>query len=198
MYETKDLPSIFEIDLVTVTMSPYDQHVQRRLSSMQNQFNDLQAYQHMLEVEDVLLYEVYASQRPEAVGELLHGISIVHPGRVGNEYYMTKGHFHSVLETAEAYYCLKGGGFMVMENPEGEWSVEALAPGRVLYVPPRWAHRSVNTGTDDLVTFFVYPGHAGHDYGTIEKQGFRKLVVELDGMARIVDNPRWQSPEARK
>jgi glucose-6-phosphate isomerase len=198
MQETKDLPSIFEIDLAAVTMSPYDHHIQRRLSSMQNQFNDLRAYQRMLEVEDVLLYEVYASQRPELVGELLHGISIVHPGKVGDEYYMTKGHFHSVLETAEAYYCLKGRGFMVMENPEGEWSVEALVSGRVLYVPPRWAHRSVNTGTDDLVTFFVYPGHAGHDYGTIEKQGFRKLVVERGGQARIVDNPRWQSPEARK
>jgi glucose-6-phosphate isomerase, archaeal len=198
MQETKDLPSIFEIDLVAVTMSPYDHHIQRRLSSMQNQFNDLQAYQRMLEVEDVLLYEVYASQRPELIGELLHGISIAHPGKVGDEYYMTKGHFHSVLETAEAYYCLKGRGFMVMENPEGEWSVEALLPGRVLYVPPRWAHRSVNTGTDDLVTFFVYPGHAGHDYGTIERQGFRKLVVERDGQARIVDNPRWQPPEARK
>jgi glucose-6-phosphate isomerase, archaeal len=198
MQETGDLPSIFEIDLARVTMSPYDHLIQRRLSSMKGQFNDLQAYQRMLEEEDVLLYEVYANQRPEVAGELLHGISIVHPGRVGDEYYMTKGHFHDVLETAEVYYCLKGKGFMVMENPEGEWSVEALTFGRVLYVPPRWAHRSVNTSAEDLVTFFIYPAHAGHDYGTIEKQGFRKLVVEREGMARIVDNPRWQPPEARK
>jgi glucose-6-phosphate isomerase len=198
MQEPKDKPSIFEIDLAAETMLPYDHHIERRLSSMQNQFNDVQTYQRMLAVEDVLLYEVYDSQRPEVVGELLHGISIVHPGRVGDEYYMTKGHFHSVLETGEAYYCLKGRGFMVMENPEGEWSVEALAPGRVLYVPPRWAHRSVNTGTEDLVTFFVYPGQAGHDYGTIEKQGFRKLVIARDGQATIIDNPRWQSPEMRK
>ena len=81
--------------------------------------------------------------RPEVAGELLHGISIVHPGKVGDEYYMTKGHFHTVLDTAEVYYCLKGDGAMVMETPEGEWSVEELHPGRVLYVPPRWAHRSV-------------------------------------------------------
>ena len=198
MQEIKDLPSIFDIDLAAVTPSRFDHHIQRRLSSMQGQFNDLQAYQRMLEVEDVLLYEVFDNQRPEVAGELLHGISIVHPGRVGDECYMTKGHFHNVLETAEVYYCLKGRGFMVMENPEGEWSVEALAPGRVLYVPPCWAHRSVNTSTGDLATFFVYPGHAGHDYGTIEKQGFRKLVVERDGQVQIVDNPRWQPPEARK
>jgi len=56
----------------------------------------------------------------------------------------------------------------------------------------------VNTSpNEDLVTFFVYPGNAGHDYGTIETQGFRKLVVERNGVPVIVDNPRWMSPEKR-
>ena len=124
--------------------------------------------------------------------EILHGISIVHPGKVGEEYYMTKGHFHTVLETAEIYYTLKGRGYMVMETPEGDWAVEELAAGRVLYVPPRWAHRSINVSADeDLVMFFAYPGHAGHDYGTIETQGFRKLVVDKGDGPEIVDNPRW-------
>jgi glucose-6-phosphate isomerase len=134
-------------------------------------------------------------QRPHVAGELLHGISIVHPGKVGSEYNMTKGHFHTVLDTGEIYYCLQGEGYMVMETPEGEWAVEALKPGSVLYVLPRWAHRSVNTSaTEDLITFFVYPGDAGHDYGTIEQQGFRKLVVEQDGAPAVVDNPRWTAP----
>jgi glucose-6-phosphate isomerase len=87
---------------------------------------------------------------------------------------------------------------MVMETPEGEWAVEALRPGVVLYVLPRWAHRSVNTSaSEDLITFFVYPGNAGHDYGTIEQQGFRKLVVEKDGAPAVVDNPRWTMPGGR-
>jgi len=58
---------------------------------------------------------------------------------------MTKGHYHTMLDTAEVYYCLHGEGFMVMEIPEGRTSVEPLSPGKVLYVPPRWAHRSVCT-----------------------------------------------------
>ena len=131
-------------------------------------------------------------------GELLHGISIVHPGKVGDEYFMTKGHFHAELATAEVYYCLAGQGMMVMETPEGQSAVSELRPGKVLYVPGRWAHRSVNTGADgDLVTFFVYPAGAGHDYGSIEKQGFRKLIVERDGRPAIVDNPRWLPPGLR-
>ena len=51
--------------------------------------------------------------------------------------------------------------------------------------------------SEDLVTFFVYPGHAGHDYGTIEQQGFRKLVVEQNDQPVVIDNPRWQSHEER-
>jgi glucose-6-phosphate isomerase len=82
-----------------------------------------------------------------------------------------------------------------METPEGVTQVEALSPGGVLYVPPRWAHRSVCTARQqDLVTFFAYPGHAGHDYGTIERQGFGKLVVDTESGVQVVDNPRWVKP----
>lgn len=106
---------------------------------------------------------------------------------------MTRGHFHQVLDTGELYYCVGGEGFMVMQTPEGESAVEALAPGRVLYIPPRWAHRSVCTSRQEvLATFFVYPGHAGHDYGTIEHDGFPKLVIDGGGGIEIIDNPRWR------
>ncbi|MES0359973.1 MAG: glucose-6-phosphate isomerase [Anaerolineales bacterium] len=181
-----------------ISLNPNDNHIVRRLSAMQNQYLDQQAYEAMLVEEDRLLYEVYEIKRPEVAGELLQGISIVHPGKVGEEYFMTKGHFHSVLDTAEVYYCLRGEGVMVMETQGGDWAVEDLEPDKVLYVPPRWAHRSVNTsGDEDLVTFFVYPGNAGHDYGSIEKQGFRKLVVERSGQVAVIDNPRWLPPEDR-
>ena len=55
----------------------------------------------------------------------------------------------------------------------------------------------MNTGSDDLITFFVYPAHAGHDYGSIEVQGFRKLILEQDGEMKITDNPRWLPPQER-
>lgn len=187
-------PVTFGISLPDGTPTVYDNHIRRRLSAMKGQYADQESYSAMLVEEDVVLYEVYEMNRPKVAGELLHGVSIVHPGKVGNEYFMTKGHFHRVLETAEIYYCLTGEGMMVMETPEGRWSVEEISAGRVLYVPPRWAHRSVNIGPrEDLVMLFVYPAHAGHDYGTIERQGFRKLVVEQDGQPRIVDNPRWHA-----
>jgi glucose-6-phosphate isomerase len=191
----------FTFDIIRaedVILNTYDNHIKRSLSAMRNQYHDEQAYEALLNQQDYMLYEVYEVKRPEIAGELLQGISIVHPGKVGDEFFMTKGHFHSELDTAEVYYCLQGEGLMVMETPEGEWAVEKLIPEKVLYVPPRWAHRSVNTSrNEDLVTFFVYPGNAGHDYGSIEKQGFRKLVVEREGEVQVIDNPRWLPPEAR-
>jgi glucose-6-phosphate isomerase, archaeal len=188
-----DLPFTFIIPSPGAIPSRVDNHIQRRLSALKGQFLDQVVYEKMLSEDDRLVYEVYEIHRPEIEGELLMGISIVHPGKIGQEFYMTKGHFHTVLDTAEAYYCLHGEGFMVMETPEGETSVEPLSPGKVLYVPPRWAHRSVCTSRqEDLVTFFVYPGNAGHDYGTIEQLGFRKLVVEGANGIEIVDNPRYQ------
>ena len=187
----KQRPFTFSISVPDESLSEYDNHIVRRLSAMEGQYLDAQAFQAMLS-DDPVLYEVYEIKRPELAGELMNGLTIVHPGKVGEEYFMTKGHFHTVLDTAEVYYCLKGDGAMVMETPEGEWSVEELNPGRVLYVPPRWAHRSVNMDPrEDLVMFFIYPANAGHDYGTIEQQGFRKLVLERDSRVQIVDNPRW-------
>ena len=190
----KPIPFTFDINLPSGRPTYFEHHLERHISAMKGQFHDADAYTQMVENGDPVLYEVYEVSRPQVAGELINGTSILHPGKVGDEYFMTKGHFHTVLETAEIYVCQQGQGVMVMETPEGEWAVEELAPGKILYVPPRWAHRSVNTGTVDLITFFAYPGNAGHDYGTIEAQGFCKLIVEKDGKPAYIDNPRWQSP----
>jgi glucose-6-phosphate isomerase len=199
MESVRDRPFTSDIVLPSGALTAYDNHYVRALSAMRGYFADAESYEQLLAGGDIALYEVYEVHRPEHAGELLHGTSILHPGRVGDEYFMTKGHFHAVLDTAEVYYVLGGQGMMVMETPEGDWAVEELCPGKVLYVPPRWAHRSVNTGSEeDLITLFVYPGHAGHDYGTIESQGFRKCVVERNGKPRVVDNARWLGLEDRR
>jgi len=189
-----DKPFAFTLPLPGGVPSRYDNHLTRSLSSLEGLFLDERARDEQLAQGDSVVYEVYEIKRPEVAGELLMGVSVVHPGKVGIEFHMTKGHFHCVRETAEVYYCLKGEGVMVMETPEGETAVEPLMPGKVLYVPPRWAHRSVCTSRqEDLVTFFAYPGNAGHDYDTVAKRGFRKLVVDGKNGPEIIDNPRWSA-----
>jgi len=174
-------------------LSPDRPSIQRRLSEMAGMFSDEEQYAEMLAKEDALIYEFYDMQVPAQAGEIAFGTSITYPGRVGDEYYMTKGHFHTILETGEVYYCLAGQGMMLMENPEGKWEAQTLEAGDAVYVPPRYAHRSINvSSTDPLVTFFAFRGDAGHDYGTIESKGFRKLAVEKEGRPEITDNPKWK------
>lgn len=165
----------------------------RYLSQMRGMFADDTAYEDIIKNSDPLIYEFHSIPIPEEAGNLAFGCSIVKPGKVGEEYYMTKGHFHTILETGEVYYCLSGHGYMMMENPEGDWLAEELLPGRAVYVPRRYAHRSINVDPEqDLVTFFVYAADAGHDYGTIEIKGYRKLLVERNGNTEIIDNPKWK------
>ncbi|GIO89950.1 glucose-6-phosphate isomerase [Paenibacillus lactis] len=167
--------------------------LRRHLSNMKGMYADDHALSLMLEQEDVLLYEFHELGIPESPGNLAFGTSIVYPGKVGEEYFMTKGHFHTILDTAEVYYCIGGKGLMLMENPEGEWEVQEFTPGRAVYVPGRYAHRSINTGTEPLITFYVFRADAGHDYGSIETRGFRKIAVERDGKPALVDNPKWHT-----
>lgn len=183
----------FTIDFSLIDgLSKKGTSTKRHLSQMRGMYHDEAAFEAMLKNGDPLVYEFYEMGAPEDAGDLAFGTSITYPGKVGDEYFMTKGHFHTVLETAEVYYTLSGQGCMMTESPEGDVVVHDLTPGVAVYIPQRYAHRSVNTGTTPLVTFFAFRGDAGHDYGTIETKGYRRLVVEKDGKKAVVDNPKWK------
>ena len=186
-YESK----VLRFDLET-GLSPDHVSTKRKLSDMKGMYYESQEYDKLLQIEDTLIYEYYNLPVAEKASDLAYGTTILYPGKVGKEYFMTKGHFHSILETAEVYYCTKGLGYMLMENPEGMVEVREMKPGVSVYVPSRYAHRSINISKNKpLITFFVYRADAGHDYGTIEKKGFRKLVIEENNNPKIIDNPKW-------
>jgi glucose-6-phosphate isomerase len=172
--------------------NPDRSSTKRHLSDVKRMFVDAAEAERILEKGNPLVYEFYELGIPSHAGDLAFGTSITYPGRVAGEYYMTKGHFHEILETAEVYYCIQGRGMMMMENPEGQWDCQELSPGQAVYVPKRYAHRSINVGDEPFITFFCFRADAGHDYKTIETKGFRKIVVEREGKTAIIDNPSWK------
>jgi len=182
----------FSVDFDMLTgLSKTAEYTSRRLSQMKNMFQDQEAVEKILAVEDPVIYDFYELGAPEREGDLAFGTTMIHPGKIGNEYYMTKGHFHNIVMTSEVYYTMKGRGYMMMENLEGDWMAEPLEAGKAIYVPRGYAHRTINTGDEDLMAFFVFGADAGHDYGTIETKGYRHIIVERDGKVSIEENPRW-------
>jgi len=174
-------------------LSPDRNSIKRMLSDMEGMYLDNNKLKEMLNLGDIVVYEFYDLGMPENPGELAYGTTILYSGKVGDEYFMTKGHFHAKIDTAEIYYCIKGHGYLLMENPNGDVEFQEMKPGISVYVPPRFAHRSINIDNNEpLIMFFAFRADAGHDYKTIETKGFRKLIIERDGKPEIIDNPKWK------
>lgn len=162
--------------------------VERRLSQLGSCFADAAAYQAALGQDDTLVYRVTAVEPAHGLGDLHYGLGILYPGKVGNEYFLTKGHLHSTREAAEVYIGLSGEGMMLLEDEiTGESRLEPLGAGKVVYVPGHTAHRTMNTGSQPLTYFGIYPANAGHDYGAIAQRNFLKILVEEDGQPRLKD-----------
>ena len=161
-------------------------HLVRRASDMKGHYKNEAALDDLISKQNnPLHYEVFEVPVPEKSGQLMYCISKLQPGLIGDECFMTKGHYHTVPETAEIYLCLRGEGYMMMKTTEGNSRLEKMTRGRMVYVPPYWAHRSINTGNEPLISFCVYPGNAGHNYGDIEKEGFPERIFKRNGKVVI-------------
>ena len=175
-------PFHVDVDLADGVMHDHDRRLERRASAMRGHYADEAALVRLVETQDdPIHYEVFERAIPQESGHLCFCISKLYPGVVGEECFMTKGHYHEVPETAELYLCIRGEGYMLMKLSSGECVAEPMRPNALVYVPPFWAHRSINSGQVPLISLCVYPGEAGHNYGDIEQEGFPKRVFIRDG-----------------
>lgn len=185
-------PSKTEVNFASGALSRADYTIQRKLSDMATMYADRDEAARILADEgDRLIYEVQGVELPEEEGQIPHCTTRITPGDIGGEFHMTKGHYHARREQGEVYFGLSGRGLLLLQTEGGETSEIEMAAGSAAYVPPFWAHRTVNIGAEDFVFFSVWEARAGHDYGTIERDGFRKLVVLRAGQAVVVDNPKY-------
>jgi len=175
-------PWAVDIDLIDGTMSEPDNHIVRKTSEMRKYYADEAALERLIaEANDPLHYEVFEKTIPQEQGHLMLCISKLQPGVVGEECFMTKVHFHTKTGTAEIYLCIRGRGLMLIKTADQTCVAERMVRNRMVYVPPHWAHRSINTGDEPLVSFCVYPAEAGHNYGDIATEGFPKRVFLRKG-----------------
>lgn len=71
---------------------------------------------------------------------------------------------------------LVGRGVLLLYDGREARAVE-MGPGVAGYVPPGWAHRTVNVADEPFRFLAVYPGTAGHDYEAVARTGMGARVV---------------------
>lgn len=178
------------IDGATGEVSPSTDRYTKTLSDLRGFFHDSRKLDEMVaEQGEVPVYEVIGYRKEES--DLCFGTTIMAPGKVGDEYFMTRGHFHVRRDRGEAYYTQSGEGMLLLESREGESRVVEMKPGICAFIPPDWAHRSINTGTGKLVFTWFCATDAGHEYGEILERGMRRLVVDEGGRPGVVVNPNF-------
>jgi len=112
----------------------------------------------------------------ETEGAILWGNTTLMPGTVGDEYFMTRGHWHKKRDRGELCVTVSGSGLLVLMNESRETRFEPMSPGSTHYVPGYTAHRTVNTGDEPMVFLCAWPADCGHDYQAIREEGFSRRV----------------------
>lgn len=158
----------------------------KKLGQLDGIFLDRAAWRGM-DPETVVYRVQYWRPVPDGTpGGVFWGATILEPGRVGDEYFMTHGHFHAMRDRAEIYATVQGEGALLLMDEAGTTTSQTMKPGTVHYVPGHVAHRTVNTGGAPLVFLASWPSDAGHDYGSIKTKGFSKRMVLRDGAPCLV------------
>ncbi len=170
--------------------SPSKHRSVKRLGDLVGIFLDQQAWSSMSPGTPVYSVEWQQPVPEDTPAGLFWGSTRIEPGKVGSEYFMTRGHFHARRDRGEYYCVVQGRGMLLLMNEERRTRIEIMSPGSLHYIPAHTAHRAVNTGAEALVFWACWPSDAGHDYETIAKRHFSARVFEREGEPEVVpDEP---------
>ncbi len=187
-------PSSHIINAQTGEMGHASGHYEKRLRDLSGLYLDTAAFELALKTSaDEVVYRVDEKKPGQIRGDLIFGTTFMQPGRIGHEFFMTRGHVHACANRPEVYYGEAGEGVMLLETPDGETRILEIKPRVAIYVPPFWIHRSVNTGSLPLIMSFFYPSDSGQDYSIIERSGGMAVRIFADQNCwKAVPNPTYR------
>jgi glucose-6-phosphate isomerase len=168
-----------------VLTGPDVKESRRSLSGLKGYFLDEAARSAMN--PERLAYSVQAWEpRPEGEpGAVCCATTFLQPGVVGDEYFLTRGHFHAGEDRPELEVVVAGQGMLILMNRDRRTWTEPMTPGSVHHVAPGVAHRVVNTGEAPLVFVSYWASETGHDYRTIADRGFGVRVFRRGGVPSV-------------
>ncbi len=160
----------------------------RKLKDIEGIFSQPKALNGMDKEQTVYLVEAWMPVPEGTLGGLFFGVSTIYPGKVGNEFFMTKGHFHEKSDRAEFYWGIKGEGMLLLMDRERNTRAEKVYPGSIHYIGSEIAHRLANTGPMELIVGACWPSDSGHDYDEIAQSGFSARLVNIDGRLTLIND----------
>jgi glucose-6-phosphate isomerase len=158
----------------------------KTLSELAKIFRDGEACARLDLTREVYRVRSWLPVSPGTEGGLFWGVTVLQSGKVGDEYFMTHGHFHAKPTRAEYYTVVSGNGMLIRMDAERRTWGEAMEPGTLHYIQGEHAHRVANTGSTPLVFWACWCSDAGYDYGTIAERGFGARLLERDGQPVLV------------
>jgi len=158
----------------------------RKLKDIAAIFKDQEAIKDLSMETMAYTVQIYFPVPEGTAGALAFGNTTIYPGKVGNEYFMTKGHFHGQADRTEFYWCIQGKGMLILVDRERNTWAEEMFPGSLHYIGSNIAHRVANTGDTKLIFGASWPSDAGHDYEEIAKKGFSARLVEIDNKPVLI------------
>ncbi len=115
-----------------------------------------------------LIYIVYIKD----LGNFESGLTVIEPGAINKEFFMTKGHRHK-KPTKELYFLIKGKGKLLIEDKKIK--IFNLKKNKLYVVSGTSGHRLINSGNKKLEVLTIYSKDAGHDYNfRFKKRVFKK------------------------
>lgn len=131
-------------------------------------------------------------------GEAGQNITVLTPGKNGEEFNKTYGHFHN-WQGVEIYHVVYGQGIVVMQRNDEigeakEIRVAGVRAGMSVEIPSGYGHALVNTGKTYLVVLDNAPDEKDADnFGPVkEKQGFAYYIVDKKGEVGFEPNPNYK------
>lgn len=188
-------PGLCSVDVEKGELRGATNRYAKTLADLADIYQDQHAYETLLAKSgNTVVYEVTDYKPSQNPGDMIIGVTRMLPGKVGDEYFLTRGHIHAKPNRPEMYYGEKGHGLMLLESPSGDVRIVEMAARTMCYVPPYWIHRSINVGTGELVMTFAYPADSGQDYDIIAKAGgMRQRIVDNgNGGWKAIDNTGYR------
>jgi len=126
-----------------------DKRVIRKLKDMKGRFQNYEKVKEILNKKNPVIYRVYRKEDKNEKTGNIKSLTVIYPGCIGKEYFMTKGHKHK-KRAPERYILVKGKGILLLQKDKCK--KKELIKNKEVTISGKEGHRLVNIGKLEVIT----------------------------------------------